>query len=453
MSATLLESWNRTVRTLPESPALIDAAAGRVWTRRELDALAGDWRARHPAQLAGRAVVFAEPNGPGWLQVFLGLLKSGAVAVALDPGEPPGALRRAAASAGAGFLWSASQLETLGNRRPFRDGRRLVKFTSGSAGVPRALAFTDRQMLADGRQICATMDIRPEDLNLGLIPFGHSYGLGNLVVPLLTQGTAIVCGDSLMPQALAATVEKWRPTVFPAVPTLLRALVETSIAPAQFGSLRTVISAGAPLAPRIAQVFHERFGLKIHSFYGSSETGGITYDRSGDAALSGRSVGAPLKGVRLSFGRNGRFSVESAAVFTLGNRRRRGGRGIHRPADRAQLVSGGELALLGRTGRLVKVGGRRLNLAEIEGALKSIPGVRDAFAALHAERTDALAAAITGDIAADLVRAALRERLAPWKIPRKLLVLPEFPLTLRGKTDTRRLSEQLGRAPSPQSRH
>ena len=49
--------------------------------------------------------------------------------------------------------------------------------------------ITDAQMLADGRQICATMGIRPGDLNLGLIPFGHSYGLGNLVVPLLTQSS------------------------------------------------------------------------------------------------------------------------------------------------------------------------------------------------------------------------------------------------------------------------
>ena len=51
-----------------------------------------------------------------------------------------------------------------------------------------------------------------------------------------------------------------------------------------------MISAGAVLPPAVAQAFFERFGVKIHNFYGSSETGGICYDRTGSASLSGRSV-------------------------------------------------------------------------------------------------------------------------------------------------------------------
>ena len=63
----------------------------------------------------------------------------------------------------------------------------LVKLTSGSTGQPRALPFIDAHMLADGSQICAGMDIRATDLNLAIIPFGHSYGLGTLVLPLLLR--------------------------------------------------------------------------------------------------------------------------------------------------------------------------------------------------------------------------------------------------------------------------
>src|SRR5690606_25221949 len=114
-----------------------------------------------------------------------GLLKSDAVVVPLDPGDPPAAQRATARAAGAGFLWHGETLEPLAlrPRRP-RDGRRLVKLTSGSTGMPRALPFTDAEMLADGRHVCAGMHIAPEDINLGLIPWGHSYGLGNLVLPL-----------------------------------------------------------------------------------------------------------------------------------------------------------------------------------------------------------------------------------------------------------------------------
>ncbi|MGH7944089.1 MAG: AMP-binding protein, partial [Opitutaceae bacterium] len=226
---------------------------------------------------------------------------------------------------------------------------------------------------------------------------------------------------------------------------LVRALALSDVEPARLASLRTVISAGAPLAPEIAEAFQAKFGRKVHSFYGSSETGGITYDRTGDAAQSGRSVGAPLPGVRLTIERGGRFLVESAAVFTLGNRRRTTAElGLHRPADTGRLTPDGELVLLGRAGRFVKLAGRRVSLAEIEQALKSLPGVRDAFVSAHAERADALAAAVNSDQPAEVIRAALRERLAAWKIPKKIVTLPSFPLTVRGKTDAAQLRKLLG---------
>jgi acyl-coenzyme A synthetase/AMP-(fatty) acid ligase len=281
-------------------------------------------------------------------------------------------------------------------------------------------------------------------VNLGLIPFGHSYGLGNLVLPLLDQGTAVVCGVPPLPHAIAAAAERWRPTVFPAVPAMLRALAETAADPAQWRSVRTVISAGAPLAAEVAGRFHERLGLKIHNFYGSSETGGIAYDRSGDAALAGGGVGEPLAGVRLSWGPGRRFTVRSAAVYTLGNPRARGGRGAHSPADFGRLGADGRVVLLGRRGRTLKIAGRRLDPAEVERALRALPGVRDAFVTAHPRRADAVAAAIAGTIAADAALAALRTRLASWKIPRRLVVLPEFPLTARGKTDSRRLRRLVG---------
>ena len=150
-SPTLLAAWNRTVTAAPDAPALIDAAAARTWSRRELDARATAWHATHGAAVAGRTIVFAEANGSEWLVLFLGLLKSDAVAVALDPGEPPLAQRTIATAIHASFLWIDGRLESLAaRRRAPRDGRRLLKLTSGSTGTPRALAFTDAQMLADG---------------------------------------------------------------------------------------------------------------------------------------------------------------------------------------------------------------------------------------------------------------------------------------------------------------
>jgi len=438
MAATLTALWIRLVQANPDALALVEAASGRAWTRAQLDAHAAAWRAALPTDVAGRRVTFALPNGPDWFAAFLGLLQAGAVPVPLDPSEPASAHRTLAASAGASFAWLEARLEPTQCHviRDIEESTCLVKLTSGSTGSPRALAFTHDQMIADGRQVCASMGIGPDDVNLAVIPFGHSYGLGNLVIPLLAQGTAIVCAGIALPHALAADQARWRPTVFPAVPALLRALAGADLPADAFAGLRTVISAGAPLTPEIAQAFHSKFGIVPHSFYGSSETGGITYDRSGEATLAGRSVGTPLDGVTLTPVEDQRLRVTSPAVFDIGS---------FTPADRATLNDLGELVLHGRTGRLVKIAGRRLDLGGLEQTFRTVPDVIDAFIIPHPQTPEELAAVVATPLTTVELRARLRVRLATWKMPRRLVIVPEFPLTARGKPDTQALHALLNR--------
>jgi len=142
-----------------------------------------------------------------------------------------------------------------------------------------------------------------------------------------------------------------------------------------------------------------------------------------------------MEGVTLHWRRGLRFAVQSAAVM---------GNGCFSPADRGRLNDDGELVLLGRAGRVVKIAGRRLDLAEIESALRAVPGVRDACAVAHPQLADALAAAAATTLSAAELRQALRTRLAPWKIPERLLVLPELPHTTRGKIDRKQVESLLG---------
>ncbi|HUR57483.1 MAG TPA: AMP-binding protein, partial [Opitutaceae bacterium] len=166
MSETLRSQWADTVRAAPDALAIVDGATGSRVTRAELDDRANRWREKYGATLAGQTVVLAEPNGVDWFCVFLGLLRSDAVVVPLDPGEPRSAQQATAAAIRAGWLWTGGVLESIASRpRAAGDGRRIVKLTSGSTGTPRALRFTDAQMLADGRQVCAGMDIRANDVN------------------------------------------------------------------------------------------------------------------------------------------------------------------------------------------------------------------------------------------------------------------------------------------------
>ncbi len=432
MHERLEHGWAELARRDPDAVAVIDAATDAVATRRALSEGAAAWRSGEGSVVRrGDRVVLAAPNSARWLEVFLALLEVGAVPAALDPGEPEESQLAVAGAIGARWLWTPAGLRALpARRRRTRPGECLIKLTSGTTGRPRAHRFTHAQMIADGRQICRAMGIAPEDRNLALIPLGHSYGLGNLVVPLFDQGTPLVIAGSALPHALAADIERHRPTVFPAVPVILRALARADVSAFSLRSLRLVISAGAVLEAEVAAAFHEKFGRKVHGFYGSSETGGMCYDRAGDASLEGRSVGAPLEGVRLAFRRGGRFWIESAAARSPGR---------HSPADRGEMNAFGELVLRSRAGRAIKLGGRRVELGEIEAALRRLEGVSEAFATAHPRKPDAIAAAVVSTRPAVELRRMLRGTLAPWKIPDRLLVLPEFPATARGKIDQRRL--------------
>jgi acyl-CoA synthetase (AMP-forming)/AMP-acid ligase II len=446
MSHALLEAWVRTLRRRGEAPAVTEAALGRVVSFRELNARARTWLDLHGGTakgLHGRAAVFASPNGVAWFEVFLGLMYAGAVAVPLDPAEPEATQQALATELRAGFRWDGSRLVVLpaGARRFANPEVCLIKLTSGSTGRPRPLVFTAAQLLADARQIIATMGITERDTNCALIPFGHSYGLGNLTIPLIACGVPIIVASSALPQAVAAEFARWRPSVLPGVPAVFRGLAMSDIAPAAMASLRLAVSAGAPLPPEVAQAFAARYGRRIHSFYGSSETGGISYDRAGAATLAGRSVGQAMRGVRLTALPGERLRVCSPSVFTYRNRRRAFGLGCWTPADQAVLRPNGEVVLFGRRGLMVKIAGRRVNLAEVAARLRRIPGVRDVWVGVGPGAEPALGAALATCLKREDIRTALRADTAAWKIPRHWLLLGDFPLTARGKTDTEALRQ------------
>lgn len=445
MSDPLFRRWADTVSRAPSAVAVIDASSGRKWTRAELSSAACAWartwgRLEGPSGFPGRRVAMAVVNGAEWFQVFLGLMSAGAVPAPIDPSEPEESQVAAARSIGAPWIWRAGDLHAVGSPRPARADRRagrnecLVKMTSGTTGAPKGLPVTHRQMQADGSQVCISMGIGSEDRNLASIPLGYSYGLGNLVLPLLLQGSPIICASSPLPQAIASDASTYKPTVFPTVPPLLKALVASDVPRNSFASVRLVISAGSPLAPDIARSFLEKFGLGVHGFYGTTETGGIAFDASGAATLLGRSVGKPMSGVVLSPRSRGRFTVSSPAVS---------GNGHFCPADRGSLNEKGELVLRGRSDRVAKIAGRRVNLAEVEAAIRSLQGVRDGFAHMAGDGEPMLAAAASTDLSPREVRRRLRTVLASWKIPTRLVALREFPVTPRGKTDSRKLTQLL----------
>ena len=435
-ASELWQAWGKVVRHQPRAAAVIEAETGKSWTRAELY----DWShelARDPLAIAaGECIGFSLPNSAEWMALFAALQCLAAAAIPLDPSLTPEQQDALAASLRIRFVWRDGRLLEVKAKSHPAGLMRVGKLTSGSTGASRIVRCTAEHLAADGRNIIRTMRIRPSDRNLALIPLGHSYGLGNLVAPLLLQGTSMICARAFLPGQVAAWMAKHRATVLPTVPTIVRLLAGLP-GRARLAPLRLVISAGARLPAESAAAFTKRFGLRVHDFYGSSETGGICYDRPGTASAAGRSVGTPLDGVAVDLTARGRVRVRSKAVAA-------GRAGCFTVPDFGRFNSCGELEIIGRVGRVANIGGRTLHPREIENRIASLRGVDDAWVhAFSNAGRDYLVAAVESARSSQAISAEFNQLVAPWQRPRFWLVLPRLPRTARGKLDGAALRARL----------
>jgi acyl-coenzyme A synthetase/AMP-(fatty) acid ligase len=430
--------WLGQQERLRNKIVLIDAAKDEACSAAELTEAALRFSGHLLRYKAGDRIAFRLPNGPEWLSFFLALQRAGLAAVPLDGSMPKDGCVETARRLGARSLYLDGEFQSLGRKSAVSSHHKrccCVKITSGTGAIPKAIECHAEHLLADGRNVIKTMGIRASDLNLAVIPLGHSYGLGNLVMPLILQGTAMVGAGDYVPRQLIEWIERYRVTVFPAVPALFRVLAALpkvvvegpAVRGTDGGSLRTVISAGAVLSPAVAQAFFERYCRKIHNFYGSSETGGICYDRIGSASLTGRSVGKPFAGVSVSV-KAGRVMVASSAVATRSGR--------WRLEDFGEWNKRGELVLLGRAGQGANIGGKKVHPLEVERVLRTLPGVTDATVWLwQSDGRYLLAAGVeTAQSRAEIER-ALAAKLPAWKLPKAYVIARELPRTARGKID------------------
>lgn len=431
---SLLDLWKANCRAHPDKPAVIDADGAET-------TFAGlEEKARFLAESLARSdgtprlIAVHLPNGTRWLAYYLAVLRCGHVFLPIDPQYQSEAARQLAQRLGASRIISENGTESFDSPLAPPAGAHLVKLTSASTGNSKALFFAEAQMRADGEHIIAGMGLRPTDRHLVTIPLGHSYALGNLVLPLILQGATLVCAESPWPHALKATVARHAVTVLPLVPPLVRGLASLPDEDSLPDSVRLVISAGGPLQPAVAQAFLNRHGLPVHNFYGASETGGIAFDAEGAATTTGRGAGRALPGVAVTTDETGALTVTSAAVwrplpgtgpatFTL--------------ADEGELNADGELVLRGRRDDVVKIGGRRISIGEIESKLRQLAGIDDvAVVMLKDDRLEPrLAALVATSEQSEAIRARARARLPSWKCPRIWRTCAHLPFNSRGKID------------------
>lgn len=314
---------------------------------------------------------------------------------------------------------------------------RHVKTTSASTGPARYVAFTEGQLIADAANIVATMGLRPEWPNAALISLAHSYGFSNLVLPLLLHGIPLILAGPPLPERLRKLSRIAPAICLPAVPAMWRAWSDANaIGP----HIRLAISAGAPLPIILEKHVLETVGLKIHNFYGASESGGIAYDRSDLARTEAECVGTPLENVTVKISPEGTLEVRSAAVGLcywpepapeLAN-------GCFRTTDSAELRDRA-LLLRGRQTDTINVAGRKVAPETIERALLEHPDVRECVVFGVPDEQSARGDMIVACVASSAIeptnslRDFLLARLQDWQLPRDWWYIGELKSNERGK--------------------
>lgn len=457
---SLLASWRETLQRRADDAAIFSTTGTVLRTFADIEAeAAGFARERLQEFEAGSVVGIQLGNHRAWAAVLLACLRQRLVALPLEQTMSNYEREAALGVCRAAALVTSDRADEDGIAIAARDrsdiewGERqpsLMKLTSGTTAAPRAIRFRSDQLVADCVQICETMGITDADVNFGVIPVSHSYGLSNLITPLLVRGVPLVLSRDRMPRAVLDDLARTQATVFPGMPVFYQAFCEMPDVP-KLPALRLCISAGAPLPLGIAQKFRDRFGLAIHSFYGSSECGGICYDRDTALAQQGY-VGEAMSGVQLELlDRNAqatRIRVHTSAAgdgYFPEPDPEKLGHGWFAPDDLLS-ASGGGFRIVGRTSDLINVAGKKVNPAEVEATLLGFGGLREAAvfglkSTLRNEEVAACVVAESGVREADVLEFC-RQRLSGWQVPKRIFFLAEMPVSERGKISRRALAER-----------
>lgn len=366
-----------------------------------------------------------------------------------DAGE--GTLAEAAGAADAAFATVDSAPGALA----------ALLYSSGTTGRPKGIPLTHGNLAANARALAAAWAFSRDDVLLHALPVYHVHGLFITVGPALLSGTRLLW----LPRFDAAGVLEVLPraTVMAGVPTYYtRLLDEPGLTREACAGMRVFISGSAPLRRETFEAFRERTGHAILERYGMTETG-INASNPLDGERVPGSVGPALPAVGLRVtgpddralppGEIGDVQVRGDNVFggywgaADAGREAFTADGWFRTGDQGSLDERGYLFIVGRSKDMVISGGLNVYPKEVELAVDALPDVEESavFGVPHADLGEAVVAAVVlrpGARADEAgMRAALRDALAGYKLPKRIVPVDALPRNVMGKVQKNVLRE------------
>ncbi len=350
------------------------------------------------------------------------------------------------------------------------DDLAAILYTSGTTGRSKGAMLTHANLASNAFALKAAWRYVAGDELIHALPLFHVHGLFVALNVTLAAGAGLL----LLPGFDAAAVLALLPqaTVLMGVPTFyVRLLQQPALDRARCASMRLFISGSAPLLPETHREWRERTGHEILERYGMTEAGMITSNPYNGERIPG-SVGMPLAGVSLRVvdlerglpvpaGEVGMIEVRGPNVF----------RGYWRMPDKTRaefradgwFVTGdvghvdarGYVCIVGRGRDLVITGGFNVYPREVEAELDALPGVAESavIGLPHpdfGEGVTALVVPLQGTQPTEAgLQAALRERLAGYKCPKRILFTAELPRNAMGKVQKQALRDRFARLYDP----
>lgn len=473
-------------RFAEHAESVLVEAGGRIWTYREIDEAAGRLAARLDALgvEAGDRLLAQVNKSVEALLLYLATLRTGAIYLPLNTGyteselayfcgdaEPKLAVCRAGDEALFERIADGAEVTSLDDLfsdlpeesfQPIsRDNSDIaaILYTSGTTGKPKGAMLSQGNLASNAEMLVGAWQFTADDVLVHALPIFHVHGLFVAIHCVLASGAKMRFLPKFESGAVLDAMQG--ATVLMGVPTFyIRLLAEDRLTREAASSMRVFFSGSAPLSADIHRAFEERTGHRVLERYGMTETGMLTSNLYHGERRPGW-VGPPLPGVELRVasedgdvleqGETGIVEVRGPGIFSGYWRNpektkasfREGGWFI--TCDMGRVDETGFVQLVGRESDLIITGGLNVYPAEIESLLDDRTDIAEAavIGVPHPDFGEAVVAVVRpGDgFDEDTVRAALRENLAAFKCPKRVIALEELPRNTMGKIQKKLLRE------------